>query len=752
MSLNLWILECASCINSINVELCIDSNTGSISKISTTKGLSLPTSGYSFISDDSYFDVNNVISLDISTNTANQITVLRNIMYNNQYTLTLNDTFSILGDDKSVISWKLTIKNITSSKPFATGISTSINFTNINSSDLYYWTLQSGNYYKDLNTGYKPFVDVLKLLNGTDINNTIYSQIGDDYVDDSIMNNAPNGLTRRVSVFPLSIFTSKSLKHGISFIYDINDIILGATMNINSEHQLFQRYYNRLSPTNTLSFTTYIRLNDGFSWRDTMKWTIDKFSKLFKPSGQPSRVGPIVNNAGLGVYTCAAAMDVNTTNVVNNSGVNINWDSSFWYVYQGMSLPPNTSWSSYLGPEEQGYCGPSFKHGEESTRDRIASHYYNMSKIGITTVSYFNLFEWGEFVKWPLMNIPKNVSNDIWLNSSLYLAMYMNDSVVLDINGNDIHEGPYQGIVLDPGVKSYQNILVNQTTEHIISFGDQFYGLGIDRQDWTTKMNYRRGDNITLCKSKDGKSWIECASLLLSWLEIAEKVSDIVHNQYTKNDAIITTNYQKQRVELLLATDIMFSEQSDLQQLNSYGLSTMAMHCIEWTYNSTEVLVKYGGPHLYFQERLYMNVHSMAPIIGADHSIYPNMTAQKYYNDYNLLFRALRGKSWWLLPETVEIVDNNNPFNPFINSFVDNENENKIVIVAVMGYNQTEAIVNIDINVVGINSEQTNKTLTECMTIYPGQQQWDNGIIVDKQVFTLPLKFGCAVAQCLISM
>ena len=52
---------------------------------------------------------------------------------------------------------------------------------------------------------------------------------------------------------------------------------------------------------------------------------------------------------------------------------------------------------------------------------------------------------------------------------------------------------------------------------------------------------------------------MECASLLLSWKRLAIAVGNIIHNEYIKNNAIITTNYQKQRMELLEITDIIFT-------------------------------------------------------------------------------------------------------------------------------------------------------------------------------------------------
>ena len=740
------------CIDSDSLTLCVNETSGSISSISALNtNLKLASNGFSWIGDDTFFNTKNILSLNVSSKAnSNSISVVKTISHTTNHSVTLNDSFSVSSNDPSVIEWKLTLSDIVSPNniPFSTAIATQFNLTNTD--DIYYWTMHSGDY----NANYTQFTNVLELLNGSEIKDTLYTQLGDKYVDSTIRNNAPNGHPRQVSVFPLSIFLSKSDNNGISFVYDLNsnvteytNIILGATMDINSKYQLFKRYYNKLYPNmnKNIQFTTYIVLNKGFTWRDTLNWTVNKFPNIFKPSGSPN-TDKITNNVGLGLYSCAAARDMNNINVVNNSGANILWDAQFWYVYQGMSLPPVNNWTSYHGAQEEFNCGEHFHHGEMATREKVASHYKNMSNIGITALSYFNLFEWGANVTWPLKIDVKNISHNAWLNSSIYLSLYMNDSVVFDSNGNTIYEGSYNGLVLDPWVDSYYNQIVNQTYEHIYSFGDQFYGLGIDRQDWTTYFNYRRYDNYSLCPGN-----IECSSLLLSWKKLARQVGIIVHEKYTKNTAIISTNYKRQRMDLLIISDVIFTEESDMTHLLSNGLSSMAIPCIEWTYNSNEVLTQYGGPHRYFQNRLFLNILSMAPVLGADHSITPNNTVQYYYNEYNLSFRVLRGTSWWLQADTAELIcdDSNNNKNecPIMNSFISNENSNEIFIVLVLGFNLTESVNVVNVSVTGVESVE------KCDTLYPGQDGWNTAMVEHEtklysNVVQVPLKYGCGIAHC----
>ena len=98
--------------------------------------------------------------------------------------------------DTSTIQWALNIFNISEKKPFRTSsISTQFNLSNISANDMHYWTMHSGIY----NNEYTPFIDILQLRNGTKVADTLYTQIGDYYVDKTIRNNAPNNQPRQNS-------------------------------------------------------------------------------------------------------------------------------------------------------------------------------------------------------------------------------------------------------------------------------------------------------------------------------------------------------------------------------------------------------------------------------------------------------------------------------------------------------------------------------------------------------------------------
>eukprot|EP01084_Bolivina_argentea_P222765 377009_1 len=710
-----------TCISSTTIKLCVN-NKGVVSSIYLIPtSFMLETNAYSWMGDNNI--QSDVLSVKTTKPTnSNWMYITKNIsVYINSsqsfaQNVTLNETFSVLPSDPSIIEWNLTIIPQTKDPiPFSTAIATQFNLT-ANENDIYYWTMHGGPYSET-------FQNVLTMMNG---NNTLRTQLGWNYIYDYNISK-----DRETMPFPLSIFTSKSYNCGVSFIYDINnDYLLAASLDINSKYQVFQRYYNKLVYNKPIQFTTYIRMNYGFNWRDTLNWTMNMYKELFLPSNEIA-----VNDIGMGMYSCASYDSINTTTVNIESGGNLNWDASFWWPYDGYDLPPVNNWTSDYGTGEEMQCG-NYKHGQMVSRLMINNHYKNMKLYNnITTLAYFNLFCFGQNIIWPLdKNINYNKSD--WKNSSIFLWEHLNDSAMLDAHGNIQHSNWQGNIMLDPEMLSWKTFLINQTKEHLISFENNvFNGISIDRLDHTTLYNFARDDGIAWCNQP-------CASQLIAFKHTFKEIGDIIHRN--NSDLIITTNYQTRRMDMLIASDMIFSERSDTipAMVNAIGLSSMGLPSVLWVYSSTEILnYTDGGPHNYFQQRLYMNVNLMAPVIGNDHSIKPDENVQIYYKLYGDLFRVLRGVQWWLKANTVEVInDYNDNGKGLINSFRKNMNNNIIIVIVLGDWNNKQ----IDINITG-------SKVTECESVnVESDGKWTKLNVNDDRVVNVTnIMYGCAVIQCI---
>lgn len=87
-----------------------------------------------------------------------------------------------------------------------------------------------------------------------------------------------------------------------------------------------------------------------------------------------------------------------------------------------MFLPPNASWVSNSGGGEEDACGLSWTHGDRVDLDRINASYAAARAAGLRTLSYFNLFHFGQNVPEPLPPPPSPPSAGAWVDSGLFLA------------------------------------------------------------------------------------------------------------------------------------------------------------------------------------------------------------------------------------------------------------------------------------------------------------------------------------------
>ena len=308
----------------------------------------------------------------------------------------------------------------------------------------------------------------------------------------------------------------------------------------------------------------------------------------------------------------------------------------------------------------------------------------------------------------------------------------MNNSLLFDASGK-IEYTWQNAIVLDPGTEPYKEFLINQTKEHLTSL-TMFNGLSVDRVDHTILFNFGRDDGISWCGQP-------CASMLIAWKRLMKEISELIHgdiNTSQDRSLIITTNYQTSRMDLLLGSDGIFTEKSDKSHLVSVGLSSMGMASIMWVYNPDEILKDVNGPHVYFQERLFMNVQLMAPVYGADHSIVPDSSVQVYYNQYGPLFKALRGSIWWLSDNTVDIMDNNEA-GLLVNSFLKNKNGNIVIVLALGDWNVTQVSVNV-----------TGSEVGTCQSLnVKSDGKWTDVTVIDNRIVNeTNLAYGCSVIEC----
>jgi hypothetical protein len=459
---------------------------------------------------------------------------------------------------------------------------------------------------------------------------------------------------------PMAVAYSAALGFGVGLLPNVSDTAIAGELVVGGNVGVsWTRLYDRLDHRTgqPVTYTTHlIGLGSGppsalaqglypeLAWRPAMAWMQAHF---------PSYLLPLLPaDEGLGIYDCAAADAVNAS-FLQQAGASVNWDAHFWWPYIGMTAPPNATWRSNTGSGEETQCG-GYTHGDRVSREAMAAYFTNLDQVtngSMHAMSYFNLYEFGENVHWPL---PASVSPvptaDDWTNSSLYLWRRLNASVLRAAPAAPTYTWQ-NAVVLDPGSPDWASLLLDSAIDHGKSFGSVpgWRGLIVDRTDHTRRFNRDADDGRTWCGGP-------CRALLLPFLNVSQQVGAALRTH--GGDAVrMYMNFQgNHRADTLLAFDGIFTEDTgDMVTHNAAALSGMAMPVMAWTYGASDLTSFPGQARGYLQYRLLLGVAPMAPAAGADHSIPAAVAADVLaaYLDHGALFQALRGRLWWLRGDAV---------------------------------------------------------------------------------------------------
>lgn len=561
----------------------------------------------------------------------------------------------------SSLSWRLELTS-SSPLPWRTSVAHALNVTGpgANASDVRVWLPRGG-----AATANAAWEDTLRMSDAT---RTLRAQYGTNFLLDDL-----DG--REVSPVPAAVLAFASARAGLGLVAALDDALFGVAMDVGVGGAAITRRYNRLGVGRTVSFTTFIVPLAGADWRPLFGWARGAMPRYFLSSsllvapaagevaGARAAVAPAPPppflKTGLGLYSCANIEDMNVTQL-RSSGATHNWDARFEWPYIGMYLPlgldpPGSSWVSNTGSGEEATCGAGWKHGQNVSADYMARVYANAAAQGITTLTYFNLVEYGEDFRCPLPPPLAPPPRNDWRNASQYAADTFPDAAWPGCPNT----GWQNGVDLNPADPAFASFLVAQAQAHVDALGSSFYGFAIDRFDHTSMWNHD-----VLPALDDGLAWCgaPCTLLLTGFIAVMKRVGDVVYGDGT-HGRIITGNFVgAQRVDVLQHIDGIFTEdyQADghMQLVMTAGLATTgAPPAMVWTYTAAEVLAYVPSADAYFAQHLLFRVSPFAPVLGNDHSVQPAMdptgAVQSLYDDWAPLLTAAAGGCWWLVAEPV---------------------------------------------------------------------------------------------------
>jgi hypothetical protein len=442
---------------------------------------------------------------------------------------------------------------------------------------------------------------------------------------------------------PLFSFLEPERDSGVSVVLSPDGEWFDLTLDTRKDGTVdFARRYHRLGGDAAVRFAVDLAPHEA-DWRGGLRWMAARYPAWFNP------VLPLAHElSGTGAYS-ASEVDFDAEKL-RRMAFRTNWKASFDFPYMGMFLPPagDDSWPRFA------YKGAPQTY---TSIKQIAAYSSRMRAAGFHVLNYFNVTEFGAYVKYPPRPRTARSDDELWKNGDDFLYGRLSDAILPvpgDIEPNQLRfygktkpGGPYYtwegGIVMDCGEPAYKKFLLEQARKHIEQLPDSS-GICIDRLDWLRMYNEKGDDGVSWYNTKAARS------LYHSWRELTAELAPMFH----QGGKVVFVNNHIKRLDLLKDIDGIFDEFTyNPAALNTTALLSIKRPALGWTSDEKQIR---PDPDGFFQRFLYLGVFPMAPFPGNDHSLRPSDWVDRQYLDYGPLMNAMRGRVWVLEPHAVEVL------------------------------------------------------------------------------------------------
>lgn len=421
---------------------------------------------------------------------------------------------------------------------------------------------------------------------------------------------------------------------GLSLVLSPEDTHLETALTTGKDGSIFlTRINHRVSSAGPARFAADIVPHKG-DWRAGLGWMVSRYPAYFNPPCPRAD-----DMAGCGAYSgYEGELDVAR---FKKMAFRVNWKASFDFPYIGMFLPPVASdtekWSRFDADSAGNVI--SGKHTETSI-EQMSAYSRRMRSDGFHVLNYFNVTEMGAGMNAAPGPEMKPDDPYLWRDPRQFVEQKLKDAVLINEDGRRLGSWG-DSIILDCGVSSYQDFLIDQAKRHIQKLPASS-GICIDRLDWL-RCYSRNGD--------DGVSWRgrPLRAMTESWKSTMSRLGPLMHT----NGKVIFVNALLGRLDLMRQIDGVYHEFGQLGPcLNGTAFLCVRKPAISWTPDASVVL---GDPDAYFQRHLYLGVYPTAPFPGNDHTLLPSESVDRWYLDYGPLLDKMRGKKWVLEPHAIEV-------------------------------------------------------------------------------------------------
>ena len=433
---------------------------------------------------------------------------------------------------------------------------------------------------------------------------------------------------------PIASILIPSSDTGLSLVLSPEDLYLETALTTGSGGAVgLTRISHRISSARPVKFSADIVPHES-DWRAGLGWMVNRYPAYFNPPNPSAD-----DMAGCGAYSFYEG-DLDVARF-KKMAFRINWKASFDFPYIGMFLPPVASDTEKWPRFDADSNGNIIKdrHTETSIA-QMSAYSRRMRADGFHVLNYFNVTEMGAGMHAPPGPEMKPDDPYLWRDPRQFVEHKLKDAILITEGGGQLGSWG-DAIILDCGVPSYQNFLIDQAKRHIEKLPASS-GICIDRMDWL-RFYSRNGD--------DGVSWRgrPLRAMTEAWKSTMSRLSPLMHT----NGKVIFVNALLGRLDLLKEVDGVYHEFGSMPAyLNGTAFLCVRKPALVWAGDSGPLL---SEPDAYFQRHLYLGVYPTAPFPGNDHTIRPSEAVDKWYLDYGPLLDLMRGKKWVLEAHAIKV-------------------------------------------------------------------------------------------------
>ncbi|MDO8586674.1 MAG: hypothetical protein Q7T82_06495 [Armatimonadota bacterium] len=439
---------------------------------------------------------------------------------------------------------------------------------------------------------------------------------------------------------PIASILIPSCDAGLSLVLSPEDVYLDTAFNTGAEGRIvFARINHRISSARPVKFSADIVAHEA-DWRAALGWMVSRYPRYFNPPNP--RADEV---AGCAAYSaCEGDLDVAK---LRKMAFRVNWKASYDFPYCGMFIPPVKNDYEKWPRFDADSSGTATGARTETSIAQLSAYSRRLRETGFHVLSFFNVTEMGLELKGTAAPDLKPDDPELWRNPRQFVFSRLGDAIVENEAGRQCASWGDQ-IVMDAGVASYRDLLLDQAKRHITKLPASS-GICIDRMDWLRACNAKADDAVSWRGGKPVRALTE------SWKSLMSRLGPLMHAQ----GKVVFANALLKRIDLMREIDGVYHEYGHLGTcLNGTAFLCVRKPALAWTPCVGSETDLTPDADSYFQRHLYMGVYPTAPFPGNDHAILPSEWADKWYLDYGPLLNLMRGKKWVLEPHAIEVEGN----------------------------------------------------------------------------------------------